>query len=158
MVKKLKEFTLSYAVKDGQILLPLKVKMHADFGSGLHNGVGGKVKNEPHWFAMIRENMEEQMILPIGFKRAGELYVSQPLKGELHDCHISLWLVNKFLGKATDTTEMQTAWFDLNNIPYDKMPNADSLWLPDLLAGKNPIIHIKRDDNTITDFHKELSL
>ena len=41
-----------------------------------------------------------------------------------------------FSGRPTETHRMQPEWFDVEAIPYDRMPADDAIWYPPFLAGK----------------------
>ncbi len=53
---------------------------------------------------------------------------------EDHDVHFFRAL--EYSGEPRESDEMTVEWFHINDIPYDKMWEADKHWLPLLLEGK----------------------
>lgn len=45
-------------------------------------------------------------------------------------------LCNKWEGKPSETQEMKPKWFNRDKIPYKKMWEDDSYWLPEVLKGR----------------------
>ena len=101
---------------------------------------------------MIRENYEEQRIIPTQFERVGNLYVEEPYEEGLKQAHVSLWLVHKFLGEASTTDEMEPHWFKKNEIPWNKMHPNDKYFLNKILAGEKSVnVQIKTDGKNVSD-------
>ena len=127
------ETTLLVVVIDDKILLSTKKR---GFAKGVLNGVGGKrQENETIYEAMIRETKEEINVEPVDAKLVGIidfiLFVdSEKTKEKMH-----IYLTNKIIGEPTESDEMKPEWFDVNDIPYDKMFADDRFWLPEVLKG-----------------------
>lgn len=82
---------------------------------------------------MIRETKEEIEIIPKNPKLVGKLYFyfeDQP------NWLVYVFRAEGYQGKMIETDEMKPAWFEFNQIPYEKMWADDKHWLPLLLAGK----------------------
>jgi mutator protein MutT len=128
------ETTLLLLKQDDKILLALKKKGH---GVGKYNGVGGKLEpGETPEQAMIREAYEEILIVPTEYEKMGENTFLEFINGEQVILKFHLYIASKWSLEPAESDEMQPYWFDINNIPYDKMFPADSYWLPLVLAGK----------------------
>jgi mutator protein MutT len=129
----MKDLTLLFLRRDGQILLAMKKR---GFGVGKWNGAGGKVElGETVDEAAIRECQEEIAVTPTKFEQIGDIkfYMSEdPTFG--HHAHI--YVATEWEGEPRETDEMRPEWFDENKIPYNKMWVDDKFWLPTLLAGK----------------------
>jgi len=50
-------------------------------------------------------------------------------------------------GEPTETEEMSPQWFQINEIPYDKMWSDDKYWLPKVIEGKHVKADFYFDDN-----------
>lgn len=107
------------------------------FGKGKWNGVGGKVEEgESLRAAVVRECEEEIGIMPHGPVRLGHIRFFNPDDATFeHDCHIFVAL-DWDGGEPQETEEMRPQWFDIRDIPYDKMWPDEKIWLPHLLNGE----------------------
>lgn len=110
------------------------------FGNSKWNGFGGKVlEGEDIYLAALREVSEEtdngvivdiedlNEVASINF-----LYPHQPD----WDNHVHVFLVERWDGNPLESEEMRPEWFDISNIPYNRMWPDDILWLPRVLAGE----------------------
>ena len=127
------ETTLLLMIKDGKILLGEKKK---GFGKGKLNGPGGKIEpGETPEQGMIRETREEVGITPTKYKEMGTVEFVEWYKGEEQNVIFYLYVATEYEGELKESDEMKPYWFDLDNIPYDKMFEDDSYWMPIVLEG-----------------------
>ena len=120
-----------YIIQNERVLLILKKR---GLGSGLFNGVGGKVeRGETIEEAVIRECIEEVRVKPLNLKWMGllEFYNNNELYGYVH-----VYTANSYEGEPRETDEAKPIWFRFDEIPYDKMWGDDTFWLPHVLNGK----------------------
>ena len=145
--------TLCLLKKDNMVLLALKKR---GFGEGKYNGVGGKIENgETAEEAMIRETKEEICVTPIEYEQVGIVEFDEFIKGEKKNLVFYLYIATKWLGSPKESDEMKPFWFDINNIPYDKMFTDDKYWLPLVLSGRKIKAHFSFDENWNL-IHKEI--
>jgi 8-oxo-dGTP diphosphatase len=107
------------------------------FGNGRYNGFGGKKKDEetiPQ--AAVRELKEECGILAEEqhIYKVGELDFQFPKKPEWNQV-MHVYFVKQWTGEPKETEEMRPEWFAHEDVPYDKMWEADAHWLSFVLAG-----------------------
>lgn len=127
------ETTLLLMIKDGKILLGEKKK---GFGKGKLNGPGGKIEpGETPEQGMIRETREEVGITPTKYKEMGTVEFVEWYKGEEQNVIFYLYVATEYEGKLKESDELKPYWFDLDNIPYDKMFEDDLYWMPIVLEG-----------------------
>ena len=127
------EITLLLMIKDGKILLGEKKK---GFGKGKLNGPGGKIEpGETPEQGMIRETREEVGITPKKYKEMGTVEFVEWYKGEEQNVIFYLYVATEYEGKLKESDELKPYWFDLDNIPCDKMFEDDSYWMPIVLEG-----------------------
>lgn len=126
MHKELKIMTEALIVKDEKVLLGRRKKN--GFGQGKWLGFGGKVEmGEAVEEAMTREFKEEAGINVNTHEKRGVLtfhYVNDP------DMEVHYYEVLTYDGEPTESDEMENAWFNIADIPYNKMWPNDKYWLP----------------------------
>lgn len=139
------ETTLLLLRKEDKILLAMKKR---GFGEGLYNGVGGKLENdETPEEAMLRETKEEIDIVPTEYEKVAIMEFNEFVKGEKTHLIFHLYLASKWDKEPSETEEMKPEWFDIENIPYDKMFPDDKYWMPFILEGRKIKGFFEFDEN-----------
>ena len=130
----LRQATLCFPVKDGEVLLAMKRR---GFAAGKWNGAGGKVSPEDKNIraAAVRETFEEILITPRKLKKVAVLNFYFQGEDEWNQ-RVTVFLTGSWSGEPGETEEMSPKWFDLDKIPYDTMWDDDKLWPPKVLSGK----------------------
>lgn len=121
------------------------------FGSGKINGFGGKQeKDETMEQCAIRELEEESGIKAKTVERVGFL------KFNMFDkiLNVHVYKTTDWIGTCVETDEMRPIWFDINELPLEKMWPDDEFWLPKVMAGKKVLCRFDYDDDddTIIDY------
>lgn len=122
-----------------EILLAMKKR---SLGAGKYNCYGGKKDHgETIEEAAVRELFEESKVKANiqSLKKVGELSFTFPEmpKEKGWDQVVHVYVVDSWDGEPTETEEMHAPeWFSVNQIPYDKMWEADTIWMPEVLKGK----------------------
>ena len=125
--------TLLLILKDNKILLAEKKR---GFGIGKFNGIGGKVeKDETIEEAMIRETQEEIGVTPTNFTQMATITFDEWVNDEEKQVIMSVFVAQSYIGKIVETDEMRPKWFNISDIPYEKMIEDDKIWLPEVLKG-----------------------
>lgn len=126
--------TLGIVLAGGTVLLGEKKK--GEIGTGVLCGPGGKRdEGETLSECLIRETREEleveldptslEEVARIDFYAAGEIdfrvhvYRARILSGELHE-----------------TADMVPAWYPIDQLPFDRMYDADRYWFPKAVRGE----------------------
>lgn len=139
------EATLTFFVDGDKILLGEKKR---GFAKGTLNGIGGKQdEGETIEQAMVRECQEEIGVTPIDYEKVGQIDFDSWYKGERSKMKMHIYKCYDFAGTIAETEEIIPHWFDVNNIPFDRMLEDDLLWLPDVLKGKKVVGEVKFDKN-----------
>jgi mutator protein MutT len=150
-MKKL-ETTLLFLRKGQRILLAEKKR---GFGEGKFNGIGGKLEpGETAEQAMIRETQEEIGVTPKKYERVAVIDFDEFVKGERTNVHMNVYVASEWEGGPTETEEMRPEWFDVADLPYEKMFADDKYWLPLVLAGKKLTASFRFDENWSMLSHK----
>lgn len=123
---------LCYLFRGDEVLL---IHKKTGLGKGKVNAPGGRI--EPYEMpaeAAVRELQEETGITPKGLVETAQLHFiftdGYSLKG-------TVFFAWDHEGEASSTDEADPFWTPVDAIPYDKMWEDDSLWLPLALAGKH---------------------
>jgi 8-oxo-dGTP pyrophosphatase MutT (NUDIX family) len=126
--------TICEITKDGKLLLQFKAA--GKFGEGKWNGPGGKLKlDETPEEGVIREVKEETGLTIFNPKLRGQIDFFFGEKQE-PDWNTYIFHVSEFSGELKPNDEGELSWFNLENIPYDKMWQDDEYWLPVLISGE----------------------
>ncbi|MFC1701926.1 8-oxo-dGTP diphosphatase [Pseudomonadota bacterium] len=139
--------TLVFVVKDEKILL---IDKKTGFGKGKVNGPGGKVeKGESPEACAIRECQEELGITVSNLRYSGQ-HRFQFVDG--YSIHVWVYSSEEFEGVPAETLEARPLWVSVDEIPYERMWEDDSLWLPMLLRGERFQGRWLFDGDTMLDY------
>ena len=127
-----KVMTLCIVHDKSRVLLGMKKR---GFGMGRWNGFGGKVNaNETILEAAKRELKEEADINASDLSEMG--IIEFEFKGNPEILEVHIFKVNEYTGESKEGEEMKPEWFNIEEIPFDKMWPDDKYWLPMLLDNK----------------------
>ena len=125
--------TLIYVTKQGKVLLAEKIKK---VNAGCFTGYGGKIeKGETEVDSAVRELKQESGIdvRPNSLKK---IAIVNFFNSSTDAWRVHVFLTNEFIGKPISTDEMKNPkWFDVSNLPLDRMRETDKYWLPLVLIG-----------------------
>ncbi len=143
MEKILKEATLGFLIKQDKIMLAHKTR---HIGAGCLNGYGGGIKEEETLLqALLRELEEESGVVadPDYIKKVAVLDMHNLTEqGETFVCRVHTFLVSSWEGEPVATSEMKEPnWFDIKELPVDRLMPADQAWLPRVLDGET--LHVQ---------------
>jgi 8-oxo-dGTP diphosphatase len=137
--------TLLFLKRENEILLAMKKR---GFGADRYNGVGGKVEPEETLEqALVRECEEEIGVTPHHYWKIAEHDFVQKENDQPWRMCVHAYLCDEWGGEPAETEEMAPEWFNIDNIPYDKMWQDDKYWLPQVLAGKLVFGQFTFDEN-----------
>lgn len=144
--------TLCLIHQGQKVLLGMKKR---SFGVGRWNGFGGKIKDgETIEGALKREMLEECSIVPENVEKMGIINFSWKNKSDIIE--VNIFKSDNFSGIPTESEEMRPQWFDIKEIPFDKMWQDDVYWFPLFLDNKKFRGKFIFDDND-NILEKELS-
>jgi len=122
---------LTFVRDAGEVLLILKKR---GLGTGKINGPGGRVENGETWEqAAIRETREETGLTPSRLAAAAELRF-QFVDG--YSLDVRVFTAAGWSGTLTACDEADPFWHSERTLPWTRMWADDSLWLPQVLAGR----------------------
>lgn len=124
--------SLCHLVRGRRLLLKLA---NAGISKGKWNGPGGKFeRGETPTQNVIREVEEETSLCLVDPEYCGKIEFYMNGRGSL-DYLVHIFLAKRFSGRARSSEEGRVRWFDLDEIPYEKMWDDDRYWLPLVLKG-----------------------
>jgi len=133
--------TLVFVKRGCEVLLIHKKR---GLGAGKINGPGGKIElGETPLQAAVREVEEELKITPVDLEEMGTLHF-QFVDGLAIHCVV--YTAAGFRGTPEETDEAIPAWFEVDEIPYDRMWQDDQYWLPRMLGGERFSAYFDFDD------------
>lgn len=129
-----KQASLVFLIDGNKILLARKKR---GFGVDKLNGYGGKMDESDKTIrdTAIREAQEEGHVTPIDLTHVATIsyyFWDKPDIGQI----VTVYLCRKWEGTPVETEEMAPEWFDITNVPYDRMWVSDIHYLPRLLNGE----------------------
>lgn len=129
-----RKFTLISVVKNEQILLGMKKR---GFGIGRYTLLGGKVEEgETIEEGARREAFEESNLELKDLKQIATINFSWQNKKN-PDMGVHLFRADDFSGTLEENNEIKPQWFEIKNIPYKKMWEDNTYWLPYFLKNIN---------------------
>lgn len=127
--------TLVLIMKNGKVLLAQKKR---GFAMGTYNGIGGKQDpGETINQAMIRETQEEIGVTPTAFEQVELICFDTWYKGERVNLNLNIYTCSEYVGEIQETEEMIPEWFNIENVPFEKMLPDDREWFPIVVSGGN---------------------
>ncbi len=133
----MKQATLCFLVDSAGEKLLLGMKKRG-FGAGKYNGYGGKPNDgESIEETAVRELYEEAgvTVRREDLEKVAELDFTFTYRAEWNQL-VHVYVARVWEGHPAETEEMTAEWFPFLELPYHKMWNDDSIWLPLVLAGK----------------------
>ena len=119
-------------IRDGDRLLLIHKK--TGLGAGLINGPGGRINpGETPRQAAVRETEEETGLTPQFLEHVGELAF---VFTDGYSLYGYVFFAFGYEGNMRETEEADPFWCPLSEIPYDRMWEDDSVWLPRALNGE----------------------
>ncbi len=128
--------TLWVMVKNNKIFLWEKMKW---FAKWVLNWIWWKQEWEENIdYCMIREAKEE---INIDIIKQEKVWIMNFYFENKSDWNLTVHLYNilDYSWKIKESDEIKPFWFDLENIPYDKMWEFDKIWLPRILNWEKDI-------------------
>lgn len=142
------EAVLCFITDRDRILLIHKLR---GLGAGKINGPGGRLEvGETYLDAAVRETQEEVGLTPRNLVPVTRLHF-RFLDG--YNLRALVYRAYDYSGALTSTPEADPFWCDIAEIPYDRMWEDDSHWLPRVLSGEYLNTRFTFDGDRMLDKH-----
>ena len=149
-------------LRDGcRVCLGVRKKVSAGLGENLIAGIGGKVgdsleiQNETSDHAMDREVSEEIGVKVLEKQRLGRvrfIFSHKPPDSKWNQ-DVTIYSITKWEGMPSETESIKPIWFDISEIPWERMWEDNEYWLPRVLSGQRvDAIFLFSDDNKIAGY------
>ena len=140
----LRQATLIFLLKDGQILLAMKKR---GFGADKWNGVGGKRRDGEKIEETAKREANEEIGVSVGYLKEVAILNFYFLEKTDWNQQVVVYLSDNWIGEPKESEEMAPRWFDLDEIPYIDMWDDDIFWLPKVLNGSRVEADFLFDEN-----------
>lgn len=151
----MKHSTLCYLVDEdsNKVLLGLKKR---GFGKGKMDGIGGKQEGSEAIEETAVRELEEEIGVRVSLdalEKVGELAFEWPAKKEWNQI-VHIFLVRKWAGDPAESEEMKPEWHAIEKLPFDKMWQCDTKFVPLVLQKKKVKgkFVFKEDNESVQDF------
>lgn len=152
-------------LRDGdKVCLGMRKKVSSGLGENLIAGIGGKIgdapeiQNETSDEAMDRESNEEigvQVLEKWEMGRVRFIFSHKPPDSQWNQ-DVRIYSITKWQGTPSETESIKPIWFDVGDLPWERMWEDNEHWLPRVLSGQRvDAIFLFRDDNKIAEYRLE---
>ncbi|MCR4333875.1 MAG: NUDIX domain-containing protein [Patescibacteria group bacterium] len=129
--------TLAIITRDTKVLLGLK-QGGSEIGEGTLNGPGGKFdpeKDKTYLDCVVRET-EEEVEIVLNPTKLEKCAVIAFYAGGVLDFEVHVYRTSTFSGEPRATKSMVPAWYDIDNLPIDRMLESDFAWFSRAIKGE----------------------
>ena len=127
--------TLAIIIRGGKVLLGKK-QGGPEIGEGTINAPGGKVELGESLIDCVVRETEEETCLVLHPEHLEKVAVITFHAANEPIFEVHCYRTGVFDGEPWETPSMVPGWYDINNLPFDRMLESDRHWLPNLIRGE----------------------
>ncbi len=120
---------------DGRVLLGLR-DADLEFGAGIYSGPGGKLDREELPLECLERELQEEFCIQIDRTRVEQVATILFWAGGEPHFKVFVYRVLGFTGEPRKTNEMTPEWFPRDELPFDRMFEADRHWFGKAVRGE----------------------
>src|SRR5512135_2384566 len=135
---------VGYLRDNNRVCLGIRKKVSSGLGENLIAGIGGKVgdslelRNETPANAMDREASEEIRVKVLEKREMGRvrfIFSHKPLDSKWNQ-DVIIYSITKWEGTPSETESIKPVWFEIGELPWERMWKDNEYWLPKVLSGQ----------------------
>ena len=130
----MKVATLAIIIKDNQVLLGFKKK--GEIGSQTVNGPGGKVEEGETLEECLARETKEELGIELDEDKLEKTAVITFFAKGVADFEVHIFRTSSFSGTPVETLDMIPTWYDIDNLPFEKMLESDREWFEKAIRGE----------------------
>jgi len=152
---------VGYLRDGGRVCLGVRKKVSSGLGENLIAGIGGKVgdsleiQNETSDKAMDREVSEEIGVKVLEKQQMGRvrfIFSHKPPDSKWNQ-DVMIYSITRWEGMPAETESIKPMWFDIGEIPWERMWADNEYWLPKVLSGQRvEAIFLYSGDNKVVEY------
>jgi len=144
--------SLAIITRGDKVLLGLK-RGGSEIGDGTLNGPGGKAEpGESVLECLVRET-EEEVGIVLDPAKAEKTAIITFHAGGVPRFEVHIYRADVFTGEPTETSSMVPGWYDIEDLPLDRMLESDRAWFPQVIRGEKFRANVFYADGT-KDFER----
>ena len=126
--------TVAIIIRGKKVLLGFKKK--GEIGSSTLNGPGGKLEpGESIEECCVRETQEEVSVT-LDKNKLEKVAVITFFAAGAPDFEVHFFRTEHFAGEPQETIDMIPGWYDINDLPLDRMLESDRQWFSKVILGQ----------------------
>ena len=149
-------------LRDGdEVCLGVRKRVSSGLGENLLAGIGGKIGDSPEFQnetpdeTMDREAREEIGVILLEKQVMGRvrfIFTHKPPDSQWNQ-DVRIYSITMWEGEPAETESTRPEWFNMGQIPWERMWYDNKYWLPRVLSGQSvDAVFLFSDDNKITAY------
>ncbi|MBI2003430.1 MAG: 8-oxo-dGTP diphosphatase [Parcubacteria group bacterium] len=126
--------TLAIVLRGNKVLLGHKKK--GEIGTGTLNGPGGKCEDDESLIDCVVRETREEIGIKLDRDRLKEIAVITFYAAGVPDFVVHVFRTHVFSGMPVETADMTPGWYDIINLPVERMLESDQEWFPKAIRGE----------------------
>lgn len=132
--------TLVLIIKNNQVLLGYKKK--GEIGTNTLNGPGGKQENNESLEECAFRETYEEVGIKLEISKLEKTGIITFFDADTPDFEVHIFRTKHFIGIPKETDDMIPDWYNIDNLPLDRMLESDREWFSKMAKGEKFNAHV----------------